>query len=78
VGNLVESKDELEKSGFIAVYGGYGKQVKERLYRLTDAYSLFYLTFIEPLGKSRQMDFRQKVIYPSGKCGVDMHLKMFV
>lgn len=51
--------DELEKSGFIAIYGGFGKKVKESLYRLTDFYSHFYLTFIEPQGKHSKADFVQ-------------------
>lgn len=58
-GMLSEILEELEISGFISVYGGYGKKVKESLYRLTDFYSLFYLTFIEPLGKGNQSDFTQ-------------------
>jgi hypothetical protein len=56
-GKLTDILYELETSGFITIYGGYGKKVKESLYRLTDAYSLFYLTFLEPLGKSNQLDF---------------------
>jgi uncharacterized protein len=51
--------EELEKSGFIAIYGGFGKKVKESLYRLTDFYSHFFLTFIEPLGKHSKADFVQ-------------------
>ena len=56
-GKLTDILYELETSGFITIYGGYGKKVKESLYRLTDAYSLFYLTFLEPLGKNNQLDF---------------------
>lgn len=66
-GMLSERLDELEKSGFITIYGGYGKKVKESLYRLTDFYSLFYLTFIEPLGKSSQSDFAQLSDLPKWK-----------
>ena len=57
----------METSGFITIYGGYGKKVKESLYRLTDAYSLFYLTFLEPLGKSSQLDFTSLSDLPSWK-----------
>ncbi len=39
---------ELEQSGFIATYRPYKKKKKEKLYRLVDEYSLFYLQFIEP------------------------------
>ncbi|MEZ4884216.1 MAG: ATP-binding protein [Chitinophagales bacterium] len=58
-GKLTDILYELESSGFLTIYGGYGKKVKESLYRLTDAYSLFYLTFLEPLGKSNQLDFNK-------------------
>ncbi len=58
-GKLTDILFELETSGFITIYGGYGKKTKESLYRLTDAYSLFYLTFLEPLGKNAQLDFTQ-------------------
>ena len=66
-GKLTERLDELEKSGFLTIYGGYGKKIKESLYRLTDQYSLFYLTFIEPLGKSSQTDFTQLSDLPKWK-----------
>ena len=66
-GMLTEILDELEQSGFITGYGGYGKKVKESLYRLTDFYSHFYLTFIEPLGKPSQMDFTQLSDLPKWK-----------
>lgn len=66
-GMLTDLLDELETSGFIAIYGGYGKKVKESLYRLTDAYSLFYLTFIEPLGKGSHVDFSQWSDLPQWK-----------
>jgi len=58
-GKLTDILYELEMSGFITIYGGYGKKTKESLYRLTDAYTLFYLTFLEPLGKNNQLDFTQ-------------------
>ncbi|WP_070138607.1 AAA family ATPase [Crocinitomix algicola] len=38
---------ELETSGFISSYEPLEKKKKDTLYRLTDEYSLFYLTFIE-------------------------------
>ncbi len=56
-GKLTDMLFELETSGFVTIYSGYGKKTKESLYRLTDAYSLFYLTFLEPLGKNTQLDF---------------------
>lgn len=38
---------ELQQSGFIAEYHPFKKKKKEKLYRLTDEYCLFYLQFIE-------------------------------
>ena len=46
-GNTSVVLEELEQSGFIASYFPFGKKKKEKLYRLTDEYSLFYLQFIE-------------------------------
>ncbi len=66
-GMLSDKLDELEKSGFIHIYGGYGKKSKQKLYRLTDFYSLFHLTFIEPLGKGSQIDFNQLSDLPKWK-----------
>ncbi len=56
-GMLTEILDELEKSGFIMIQSGLGKRVKDSIYRLSDPYSLFYLTFIEPLGKNSIVEF---------------------
>jgi len=39
--------NELEESGFIISMQAFGKQLKERKYRLIDEYSLFYLTWID-------------------------------
>lgn len=41
--------EELEESGFIVSVPAYGKNVKERHWRLIDEYSYFYLTWIEPM-----------------------------
>ena len=38
---------ELETSGFISTYSPLENKKKDKLYRLTDEYSLFYLQFIE-------------------------------
>jgi AAA+ ATPase superfamily predicted ATPase len=46
-GNTSEVLQELRYAGFIAQYYPYGKIKRELLYRLTDEYSLFYLSFIE-------------------------------
>ena len=41
---------ELEQSGFISSYHPFNKKKKQKLYRLTDEYSLFYLHFMEGAG----------------------------
>lgn len=46
-GTATRVLQELEHSGFIAAYRFYGHKKKEKRYRLTDEYSLFYLKFIE-------------------------------
>jgi uncharacterized protein len=46
-GNLTKVLDELQVSGFIESYFPFEKKKKDRLFRLTDEYSLFYLQFIE-------------------------------
>jgi uncharacterized protein len=46
-GTLTLVLEELEQSGFINAYQPFGKKTKDKLYRLTDEYSLFYLQFIE-------------------------------
>ncbi|MEZ4826050.1 MAG: ATP-binding protein [Bacteroidia bacterium] len=49
-GNTTKVLEELEQSGFISSYYPFGKIKKNKLYRLTDEYSLFYLQFIENKG----------------------------
>jgi len=39
--------EELEQSGFVTAYYPFDKKKKDKLIRLTDEYSLFYLYFIE-------------------------------
>ncbi len=46
-GRVSKVLEELETSGFISVYNPFGKKKKEKIYRLSDEYSLFYLRFIE-------------------------------
>ncbi len=46
-GGLTRVLEELTQSGFISDYQPFGKEKKEKLFRLTDEYSLFYLRFIE-------------------------------
>lgn len=40
--------DELDASGFIAEYIPFGKKNKDKVYKLTDPYSLFYHKYIKP------------------------------
>ena len=46
-GKIQTVLEELLQSGFITIYRPFGKKKKEKLFRLTDEYSLFYLQFIE-------------------------------
>ena len=46
-GGLTKILEELTRSSFITSYKPFGKKSRQTLYRLTDEYSLFYLTFIE-------------------------------
>lgn len=39
--------EELVSSGFVSFYNSFGKKKKEKIYRLVDEYSLFYLQFME-------------------------------
>jgi hypothetical protein len=45
-GTLSTILNDLILSDFIKVYLPYGKKVRESLYQLTDAYSLFYYNFL--------------------------------
>ncbi|MEM6395451.1 MAG: ATP-binding protein [Bacteroidota bacterium] len=45
-GGLTSVLTELEESSFISAYANYGKKKKGILYRLTDFYTQFYLSFI--------------------------------
>ena len=49
-GGISRTLDELEVSGFIAMYYPFGKKKKDIFYRLTDEFSLFYIQFIENTG----------------------------
>jgi uncharacterized protein len=46
-GGLSKILEELVQSGFISEYFPFGKKKKEKIYRLCDEYSLFYLQFVE-------------------------------
>ena len=51
-GTVTNVLEELQQSGFIEGYQPFGKKIKDKLYRLTDEYTLFYLQFIENQDKS--------------------------
>jgi len=46
-GGLTTVLNELAHSGFITAFQNFGKKKHDKIYRLTDEYSLFYLRFIE-------------------------------
>jgi uncharacterized protein len=46
-GNTTKVLRELEESGFIRKYRGFGKKERGMVYQLSDFYSFFYLKFIE-------------------------------
>jgi len=48
-GSTTTILEELEESGFIMSMQAFGKQQKEKLFRLIDEYSLFYLSWIDPI-----------------------------
>lgn len=66
-GMLTELLSELSQSGFIGIYSGHGKKSRESIYRLTDDYSLFYLTFLESLGENTNADFTRLSELPRWK-----------
>lgn len=51
-GNLNKKLNELEVAGFIRAYIPFGKEKKQKYYRVIDEYSLFYLRWIEPHASS--------------------------
>lgn len=59
-GGVTKVLNELFFSGFITDYYPFGKKNKDKLYRLTDEYSLFYLNFIEK--KKRNIDGQWKAL----------------
>jgi len=52
-GRINRILDELVYSGFISAYLPFNKKKKDKLYRLSDEYSLFYLKFIENSSRSK-------------------------
>ncbi len=56
-GTFTKHLSELIQSDFIDSYNPFGKQKKETLYRLTDAFSLFHFSFILPNKGNKTPDF---------------------
>ena len=46
-GTITKILEELELSDFIRSYNPFGKEKRERLFQLTDAYTLFYHNFLD-------------------------------
>ncbi len=46
-GRISKVLEELVESGFVSEYFPFGKKKKDKVFRLSDEYSLFYLRFIE-------------------------------
>lgn len=63
-GTFSKFLEELEWSGFIESYLPFGKIKKDKLYRLTDEYSLFYLTFIY---QKKNVNWHQLTVSPVWK-----------
>jgi len=58
-GGLSKVLEELEQAGFIQKYYPFNKLKKDRLYRLSDEYSLFYIRFIEKNKRSGKSSWQQ-------------------
>lgn len=56
-GGSADTLQELEEAGFIMNMPAFGKQSKERLFRLADEYSFFYLSWIEEVKSSVLRNF---------------------
>lgn len=56
-GGSTDALLELEEAGFIMTLPAFGKHSKERLYRLMDEYSFFYLNWIEEIKNSILRNF---------------------
>jgi uncharacterized protein len=58
-GNFTKSLDDLEKSGFITAYIPFGNKAKEKNYKLTDLFTLFYLKYV---GGSNTLNQWKKIV----------------
>ena len=62
-GSLTRRLNDLTECGFVNKYFAHGRV--EALYQLIDFYTLFYLHFIEPKQKTRQVVWRQQMLSPA-------------
>ncbi|MDR2556686.1 MAG: ATP-binding protein [Bacteroidales bacterium] len=60
-GGLTTVLENLELSGFINIYNSFNKKTKERIYQLSDFFSLFYMKFMKK-NKNALPEFWEKFI----------------
>lgn len=58
-GALTRVLNELFESGFIGIYPSFEKRKRDQLYRLTDFYTLFHLTFVARLARTADLTFTE-------------------
>lgn len=58
-GNFTKSLYDLEKAGFITAYTPFGNIAKEKNYKLTDLFTLFYLKYV---GSSNTLNLWKKIV----------------
>jgi uncharacterized protein len=63
-GGLTRVLQELEAGSFISQSSSFGKTKKNRLYRLCDPFSLFYLKFVAKRGSSHKPVFHSMITTP--------------
>ena len=59
-GSSVSVFEELEHCGFISLIPAFGKKKKDTRYRLTDAFTLFYLKWVEGIRKTPELYWMRK------------------
>ena len=57
-GTFTKRLNEIEAAGFIQRYVPYGKVKREQYYRVTDEYTMFYLTWIERYKERELHDYQ--------------------
>lgn len=60
-GQINSTLDELVQSGFIEQFYPYGKKIREKVWRLTDEYSIFYLQFIENQILQKELNWLNRI-----------------